>query len=51
MSTWASRRKAVYFWSVVLTLTAVSFGIFWKYWYKAPTCFDGLQNGDETGID
>ncbi|MEK7063049.1 MAG: hypothetical protein AAB946_03385, partial [Patescibacteria group bacterium] len=51
MSTWASRRKAVYFWSVVLTLTAVSFGIFWKYWYKAPTCFDGLPNGDETGID
>ena len=41
----------VYFWSVVLTLTAVSFGIFWKYWYKAPTCFDGLPNGDETGID
>lgn len=51
MSDWASRRKAIYFWSVVLILTAVSFGIFWKFWYKAPTCFDGLQNGDETGID
>src|SRR3989344_5366408 len=51
MSNWASRRKAVYFWSAVLLLTAVSFLIFWKYWYQTPTCFDGLQNGDENGID
>jgi Mg-chelatase subunit ChlD len=51
MSTWASRRKAVYFWAVVLTLTAVSFSIFWKFWYRAPSCFDGLPNGDETGVD
>lgn len=51
MSSWASRRKAVYFWTVVLTLTAVSFSIFWKFWYRAPNCSDGLQNGDETGID
>jgi len=51
MSSWASRRKAIYFWSVVLALTAVSFLIFWRFWYKTPTCSDRLQNGDETGID
>lgn len=24
---------------------------FLLFWYEAPTCFDGKQNGDETGID
>ncbi len=32
-------------------MTAVSFSIFWEFWYRAPTCSDGLKNGDETGID
>jgi len=32
-------------------LTASAFIVFWKYWYKAPTCFDNFKNGDETGID
>lgn len=50
-SSWASRRKAVYFWSIVLSATLISFLILWKYWYSAPTCFDGFQNGDEIGID
>ncbi len=36
---------------IVLILSAVSFGIFWKYWYSAPTCFDKLRNGNETGVD
>jgi len=36
---------------VVLLLTAVGFGIFWKFWYRAPSCFDSLKNGDETGVD
>lgn len=51
MSDWASRRKAIYMWSVILVLTATSFFIFWKFWYQAPTCSDRLQNGDEEGID
>lgn len=50
-SPWASRRKAIYFSVVVLVLAAVSFAVFWKYWYMAPTCFDGFQNGDEAGVD
>lgn len=36
---------------VVLFLTAISFLIFWKFWYSAPTCFDGVKNNDESGID
>lgn len=50
-SAWASRRKSVYLGLLVLVLTAVSFGIFWKFWYTTPTCFDGLKNGNETGVD
>ncbi len=51
MNSWASRRKTIILGAVVLVLTAVSFAIFWNFWYRAPTCFDGLKNNDETGID
>lgn len=50
-SPWASRRKSIYLTILVLTLTSISFFTFWKFWYKAPTCFDKVKNGDETGID
>ena len=50
-NSWATRRKAIYLGAIVLILSAVSFAIFWKYWYKAPNCFDKIKNGDETGID
>lgn len=48
---WAKRRKLIYTLSVagVVLLTA---GIMsFKAFYRAPTCFDGRQNGGETGID
>jgi Mg-chelatase subunit ChlD len=51
MSDWASRRKAIYLGTIVLLLSAASFAVFWKFWYRAPTCFDNLKNGDETGVD
>jgi len=51
MNDWASRRKAIYLGIIVLTLSALSFAIFWKFWFRSPTCFDGVKNGDETGID
>jgi Mg-chelatase subunit ChlD len=50
-SSWAARRRAFYLGGLILALTAISFTIFWFFWYKAPTCFDKVQNGDETGID
>lgn len=29
----------------------IALGIFWKLIYRAPTCSDGIKNGDESGID
>ena len=51
MDQWASRRKNLYLLGIVVVLTTVSFFIFWKFWYRAPTCFDNLKNGDEVGVD
>lgn len=50
-SDWASRRKSIYLWVIVLILSVVAFFIFWQFWYQTPTCFDGFKNGDETGVD
>lgn len=51
MNEWSSRRKNIYLAVVVLFLSSVSFYIFWVFWYTAPTCTDGIKNGDETGVD
>ena len=51
MNDWASRRRAIYLGATILLLSATSFAIFWKFWYMAPTCSDGYQNGNETGVD
>lgn len=51
MSSWSQRRKSIYF----LIFVAFLFGFIilpaYFIFYKAPTCFDGKQNGDEKGID
>lgn len=36
---------------MILILAGLSYWIFWQFWYKAPTCFDNIKNGDETGLD
>lgn len=51
MSPWASRRKTFIVSAIILVLAAVSFFVFWKFWYLAPNCFDGKKNGDESGVD
>ncbi len=51
MNEWASRRKNIYTAIIVVFLTSISLFVFWKFWYKAPTCFDGVKNGNELGID
>ncbi len=51
MSNWASRRKSIYLGVMVLILSTISFAIFWKFWYQAPSCFDKVKNGDENGVD
>ena len=50
-SPWAYRRKAIILGFVILILAGFALTIFWKYWYTTPNCFDGRQNGDETGVD
>lgn len=51
MSSWASRRKAVYA-SLVVIILAAALGLpTFFFVYKAPSCFDGIQNGNEQGID
>ena len=36
---------------VVVVLAGIIFSIFWSVFYRAPTCNDRVQNGDEKGID
>ena len=48
---WAARRRLIYGGTAVLVMAIITLGIFWKIIYRAPTCTDGLKNGDEKGID
>ncbi|MDZ4205704.1 MAG: vWA domain-containing protein [Patescibacteria group bacterium] len=51
MNQWSIQRKRIIFSIVVLTLIIlIGVPIFFLF-YRAPTCFDGKQNGDETGVD
>lgn len=51
MSSWSQRRKSVYMLIiVVIAIGAIGLPAFFIF-YKAPTCSDGVQNGDETGVD
>jgi Mg-chelatase subunit ChlD len=48
---WATKRKLQYF-GIIVAVIIVFFVIpFYIFIYKAPTCFDGMKNGDELGID
>lgn len=51
MSSWSSRRKFTYgftaLFAVIIFIAIPAFLLF----YKAPTCFDGKRNGNESGTD
>ena len=51
MASWSRQRKSLYA-LIVIVVLAVAIGVpgFFLF-YKAPTCFDGIQNGNEQGID
>ena len=51
MSKWAQKRKRRLIIIVGIVLLFILFIILYKAFDKAPTCFDNLQNGTETGID
>ncbi len=48
---WGTKRKMMYT-SVLLLIIGIAGTIFlWPYFNREPTCFDGKQNGIESGID
>lgn len=51
MASWSSRRKFTYSSIVILLLIVVIIVPAFYFFYKAPTCFDGIKNGDEKGVD
>lgn len=48
---WAQRRKATYALSGLLIVLAILAFIAFRFFNKKPTCFDGIKNGAETGVD
>lgn len=48
---WAAKRRLIYGGGVLLVLLLIGGLIFSKFFYKAPTCDDGVKNGDEKGVD
>jgi hypothetical protein len=51
MSSWAKKRQLVYLVGVLCVIAMTVFVPMYRHLNKPPTCFDGLQNGDETGVD
>ena len=49
--TWAFKRQLIYILIVVVVLSFFGFLIIYPQVNKAPTCFDGKQNGTEAGVD
>ena len=51
MASWSSRRKLAYGSTVILGLVAIIGIPAFLVFYKAPTCFDRVMNGKESGVD
>lgn len=48
---WASRRRSAYIGIFILVLLLIVLWAGFQFFYEAPTCFDGTQNGEEAGVD
>ncbi len=51
MSSWSSRRKFSYGFTALLAVIVFIAVPAFLLFYKAPTCFDAKQNGNESGVD
>ncbi|MEI6238165.1 MAG: hypothetical protein WCP15_01355 [bacterium] len=51
MSSWSNRRKLIYLFFFFLIVVIFALGIWYLFFYKAPTCFDGIQNQNEEWVD
>ena len=48
---WAQRRQLIYMLSLIFVFLCVAGFFAYQSFNVPPTCFDGKQNGDETGVD
>lgn len=48
---WAGRRRLTYAGSILLVFALLLAGGWYFFIYTPPSCFDGIQNQDEVGID
>lgn len=51
MSQWAAKRQLAIFIGLLAFFAIVAFMILWPRISKEPTCNDGKQNGEESGVD
>ncbi|HEU4677465.1 MAG TPA: vWA domain-containing protein [Candidatus Paceibacterota bacterium] len=51
MRWWAFWRRVEYGAAFLVLCAGIGTGLYYMYGYEAPTCFDGLQNGDERNVD
>lgn len=51
MNSWATRRKITYVTVGLFFLCVIIFVPSFLFVHRAPTCFDGEKNGNETGVD
>ncbi|NVN97408.1 hypothetical protein HXX01_04255 [Candidatus Nomurabacteria bacterium] len=49
--TWAAQRRLQYIGGLFLVFCIILFIFLYPIIFRKPTCFDGKQNGDETGVD
>lgn len=48
---WAERRKATYIFSILSVFLVIIVVFAFTFFYKKPTCSDGIQNQGEAGVD
>jgi hypothetical protein len=51
MASWSRQRRFTYAALVMILLVGTVVGTFLLFFYEAPSCFDGILNGKEQGID
>ncbi len=51
MALWATKRRFIYGGGTIIISALIVGALGYKLFYRAPTCFDGIKDGGETGID
>lgn len=51
MGSWSTRRKLLIGGGLILIVLIITAAIYFLAFYKSPTCFDQVKNGNEQGID